>query len=711
MIRTTYTLGVASSRWTSVFSVICALLVSLVTFHTARAADGFANVGMTVTGGAGGPTVTVTDLASLTAAIGDDAPRIVQVSGTINLGSSTVRFGSNKTIVGLGASSGFIGNLKCSGKTNVILQNLNFTNPNSVGDGDGLTIQLSTHIWVDHCSFVDCGDGSLDLTHAADFVTVSWCKFSYTFNSGHNFVNLVGHSDNNASEDRGKLRVTFHHNWWSTGCVERMPRVRFGQVHSYNNYFNAPGNNYCIRASIESQVLSEHNYFENVSTPHEYYSPNGRIRTGNNVYVNCTDVAEFSDTVFTPPYSYSPEPAANVKASVMAGAGTRSGTGPVPNAPSGLTASASSSSQINLAWTDNANNETGFTIERATGTGAFAVIATVGANVTSYQNTGLSPSTSYSYRVRAQNANGSSANSNTATATTLPGTGTPPAAPSSLTATAASSSQINLSWTDNSNNEAGFRIERSSGGSAFAEVGTVGANVTSFQNTGLAASTSYTYRVIATNSAGSSSPSNTASATTLGNGTGTTVTFVSIAAEDGRVLESSEGSNTGGSVDASGSSSSTLRTGDDSSDRQFKTFLSFDTSSIPDGATITSAVVRLRRGALSGSNPFNTHGSLVVDIKSGSGFSNSVTLQTGDFQAAADATQVATMSNPLNDGDVSTGTLNATGRSFINKTGKTQLRIYFTTDDNDDAGNDYIGWYSGNDATAANRPVLEVTYQ
>lgn len=677
------------------------------------AADGFANAnGTTTTGGAGGPTVTVSDLAALTAAIGDDVPRIVQVSGTINLGSSNVRFGSNKTIIGVGTNSGFIGNLKCVGKSNVIIQRLNFTNPNAVGDGDGLTIQLSTNIWVDHCSFVDCGDGSLDLTHGADFVTVSWCKFSYTFNSGHNFVNLVGHSDGNSGEDRGKLRITFHHNWWSTGCVERMPRIRYGSVHSYNNYFNAPGNNYCIRASIESQVLSEYNSFENVDSPHEYFSPNGRIQERNNLFVNCTGVVDFNDSVFTPPYSYSPEPAANVKASVMAGAGSGGGgTVNPPAAPSGLAASAASSSQINLSWTDNASNESGFSIERSTGGGAFAQVASVGANVTSYQDTGLAASTTYSYRVSANNSGGSSAYSNTASATTSGGSGTLPAAPTNLGATATSSSQINLSWTDNAANETGFSIERSTGGGAFAQIATVGANVTSFQNTGLAASTTYSYRVRASNAAGNSAYSNTASATTSGGGTGTTVTFVSIAAEDGRILESSEGSNTGGSVDASGSSSSTLRVGDDSSDRQYKTVLSFDTSSIPDGATIVSATVRLRRGSASGTNPFGTHGSCFVDIKSGSGFSGSAALQTGDFQVAADAAQVATLSNPAADGDLASGSLNATGRGFVNKTGRTQLRIYFSSDDNDDAGNDYVGFYSGNDATASNRPVLEVTYQ
>jgi hypothetical protein len=98
---------------------------------------------------------------------------------------------------------------------------------------------------------------------------------------------------------------------------------------------------------------------------------------------------------------------------------------PAPAAPSSLSATATSSSVIDLAWKDNSNNEDGFRIERCQGSdcSSFAEIATVGANVTAFQNTGLSASTSYSYRVRAFNAGGNSAYSNTATATTAAGNG------------------------------------------------------------------------------------------------------------------------------------------------------------------------------------------------------------------------------------------------------------------------------------------------
>lgn len=191
---------------------------------------------------------------------------------------------------------------------------------------------------------------------------------------------------------------------------------------------------------------------------------------------------------------------------------------PTPVAPSGLTATAVSSSQINLAWTDNANNETGFKIESCQGGGCsnFAEIATVGANVTTFNNTGLAASTSYSYRVRATNLGGDSAYSNEASATTFAAS-TVPAAPSDLTATAVSASQINLSWTDNSNNETGFSIERCTGNSCtnFVQVASVGAGVTSFANGGLSNNTFYRYRVRAFNGSGNSAYSNIARAKTL----------------------------------------------------------------------------------------------------------------------------------------------------------------------------------------------------
>lgn len=174
-----------------------------------------------------------------------------------------------------------------------------------------------------------------------------------------------------------------------------------------------------------------------------------------------------------------------------------------PSAPSGLTTTVASCSQVNLSWTDNSANETGFYIYRGG-----SQIASVGAGVTSYSSTGLSASTAYSYYIVAYNGSGNSGNSNTASATT-PACASVPTAPSGLTATVTSCSQVNLSWTDNSTNATGFYIYR--GGS---QIASVGSGVTSYNNTGLSASTVYSYYVIAYNGTGNSANSNTASATT-----------------------------------------------------------------------------------------------------------------------------------------------------------------------------------------------------
>jgi titin len=196
---------------------------------------------------------------------------------------------------------------------------------------------------------------------------------------------------------------------------------------------------------------------------------------------------------------------------------TTSAAPTAPAAPGTLAALAVSSSQINLTWVDNSNNETGFIVERSlNGTDGWTSVGTPAANATSFNNTtGLSASTQYFYRVRATNGVGDSGNSNVANATTSAAP-TVPAAPSNLLASAVSSSQINLTWTDNATDETGFIVERSADGvNGWTSVGTPAANATSFNNTtGLSASTQYFYRVRATNGVGPSTNSNTASATT-----------------------------------------------------------------------------------------------------------------------------------------------------------------------------------------------------
>ena len=141
-----------------------------------------------------------------------------------------------------------------------------------------------------------------------------------------------------------------------------------------------------------------------------------------------------------------------------------------------------SSSQINLTWIDNSASETGYKIERKTTvTGTYAQIAQVGANVQSYSDTnGLDPNTRYYYRVRATNGTIDSGYSNEPFAVTFQVT---PAPPSGLTITSVLSNRVSLSWTDNSNNETGFKIQRKTGiTGTYADITTTGANVTAYND-------------------------------------------------------------------------------------------------------------------------------------------------------------------------------------------------------------------------------------
>jgi len=166
-----------------------------------------------------------------------------------------------------------------------------------------------------------------------------------------------------------------------------------------------------------------------------------------------------------------------------------------PAAPTGLNATAVSTSQIDLSWTDNATDETAYRVERSpNGSTGWSEIANLAANSTSYSNTGLACGITFYYRVRAYRAGDSqfSDYSNVDQATTV----CPPSVPTSLSATAVSASQINLSWTDNATDETAYRVERSPNGSTgWSEISNLAANSTAYSDGGLACNTPYYYRV------------------------------------------------------------------------------------------------------------------------------------------------------------------------------------------------------------------------
>jgi len=172
----------------------------------------------------------------------------------------------------------------------------------------------------------------------------------------------------------------------------------------------------------------------------------------------------------------------------------------VPTAPGGLTATAESQTQVDLSWTDNSTDETGFKIFR---NGAEVTPSPkVGANVTAFSDTGLACGTTYTYTVKAVNADGDSAATSAVTVTTPACASGSPTAPGGLSGVAKSATQVDLSWTDNSSNETGFRIFRN--GVELLPSPKGGVNLTTFSDTGLACGTTYSYEVRAVNAAGDS---------------------------------------------------------------------------------------------------------------------------------------------------------------------------------------------------------------
>jgi len=185
-----------------------------------------------------------------------------------------------------------------------------------------------------------------------------------------------------------------------------------------------------------------------------------------------------------------------------------------PKAPSNIAAAAVAYDAVRVSWSDNSTNESGFQVYRSTtgSTGTFSLRSTRLADATSFRDSGLTPQKSYCYKVRAfrtqDGTRSYSAFSNTACATTP--ASPKPAAPSGTVARPVSSTAVKATWTDKSNNEDGFRVQRSTDvGATWTTAGTVGPNLTAFRDNGRTTERAVCYRVIAFNEHGNSAASNT----------------------------------------------------------------------------------------------------------------------------------------------------------------------------------------------------------
>lgn len=343
--------------------------------------DGWAAMAGGTTGGAAAAAeqiYTVGNRTQLLSALsqGGARPKIIKVVGSIDMSDGVpytgradqdlramVRLPSNTTLIGAGPGAGLVnGRIEIIGVSNVIVRNLRIVAPCDVApvwdpsDGatgswnaayDAITVLGADHVWIDHNTITDapttddtlpvengktrqCHDGAIDITRGGDYVTVS-----YNLIDRHDKTMLIGHSDSYTA-DIGRLRVTIANNVFSA-VAQRAPRVRFGQVHLYNNYHAgaklAPvyAHSYSVGIGTGAQVISHANVYAITGAPAGCAAV---LQT-----LNPNAVSAFTDTgsllngaplgacpvsagvAWSVPYAFTPRPAALVKANALAKAG------------------------------------------------------------------------------------------------------------------------------------------------------------------------------------------------------------------------------------------------------------------------------------------------------------------------------------------------------------------------------------------------------
>jgi pectate lyase len=273
---------------------------------------GWATEGSGTTGGGSDTPKVVTSSAELKSLAGDGSPQVIHLSGTFT-GGFTVK--SNKTIIGKGAGTVINGGGVSIRGSNIIIRNITIK-----GGTDTVESQESNHIWLDHLDVSDGSDGVIDLTRSSNHATISWNRVHYNRGGAHRFALLFGNGSGYTA-DKGHNNHTIHHNWFGKGVDQRMPRLLFGRGHMYNNYYNSPGNTYCIGAGSWASILVEANYFKDVADPHRFQDGNSsHITAKDNVYINTTGKKDEGaggsggdpPGPWAPTYSYKPDKAEDV---------------------------------------------------------------------------------------------------------------------------------------------------------------------------------------------------------------------------------------------------------------------------------------------------------------------------------------------------------------------------------------------------------------
>ncbi|MFI6708800.1 RICIN domain-containing protein [Nonomuraea sp. NPDC050478] len=293
--------------------------------------DGFAGTGgmgdSTTTGGAGGQTVTVTTLADLIKYAGSSSPYIIKVGAPITVTpyGTEIKVASNKTIVGVGRNGQIVnGGFNLNSVHNVIIRNLQIRDTRMTDDDpddklydyDGIQMDNSHHIWIDHNYIARMNDGLIDSRRDTTYLTVSWNVIA----EGNKAFG-IGWTPNVTS------RITIHHNWIRDTKVRNPSTDNVAYAHLYNNYMqNVTGYGNYSRGG--TKMVIENTYYDRVKDPY-YRDDTAQLKQTGSICVSCTGQRETGGSAFTPTsfYSYRLDAASDVPSLLRTYAGPQASIG------------------------------------------------------------------------------------------------------------------------------------------------------------------------------------------------------------------------------------------------------------------------------------------------------------------------------------------------------------------------------------------------
>ncbi|KAH7102745.1 pectate lyase B [Auriculariales sp. MPI-PUGE-AT-0066] len=299
------------------------ILVSVVTAagHSDVCNIGYCTLNGGTSGGSGGSTTTVTSLAALTAAVTGTAKKVYRaLSGAIT-GTGRVDLGANTSLLGLPGSSLSGVGIGVHNTSNVIIRNLKVS---KVVGGDGVQVQWSSNVWIDHVDVssdrdhgLDYYDGAIDLTHQTQCCCHQSTHSTY---SQHMKCVLIGADDSN-TEDK-LATITLANNYYNN-IQTRSPMARFGTFHIYNTYFNDLDDS--ISTYMGAQMLVENNVWENsVNTVKTSKTDTrGYAVVRNNDYGSAKQPNMTAGTFTTAPYSTTLLSLTSIKSSAQSNAGQK----------------------------------------------------------------------------------------------------------------------------------------------------------------------------------------------------------------------------------------------------------------------------------------------------------------------------------------------------------------------------------------------------